>query len=81
MRYRADKLNFPEFLVKMAKITLKVNANYLQYQPRVSQDECLVQIWWVLLKFVASYRACKVKYTDRRADRRMQRQYPFGLKG
>ena len=76
MRYRADKLNFPEFWVKMAKITLKVKANYLQYQPRVSQDACLVQIWWVLFKCVTSYRAYKVKYTDRRVDRRIQRQYP-----
>ena len=33
---------------KMAKITLKVKVNdlYFQYQSKVSQDACLVQIWW-----------------------------------
>ena len=38
----------PEFpRVKMAKITLKVKVNdlHFQYQPRVSQDVYLVQIW------------------------------------
>ena len=42
--YRADKPNFLEFLVKMAKVTLKVKVNDLnfQYQPRVSHDACLV---------------------------------------
>ena len=81
--YHADKPNFLEFWVKMAKITLKVTVNdpYFQYQPRVSHDACLVQIWWFQLKSVTSYRADKVKFTDRRTDRRMQRQYPFGLKG
>ena len=46
--YRTDKPNFPEFKVKMAKMTLKVKVNdpYFQYQPRVSQDACLVQFWW-----------------------------------
>ena len=31
----------------MAKVTLmvKVNDLHFQYQPRVSQDACLVQIW------------------------------------
>ena len=71
----------------MAKMTLKVKVNdpYLQYQPRVSNDACLVQIWWFQLKSGTSYRADKVKFTDRRTDgqtdRRRQRQYPFGLKG
>ena len=48
MIYCADKLNFQEFWVKMAKMTLKVKINdpYFQYQPRVSHDACLVQIWW-----------------------------------
>ena len=48
MSYRADKLNFLEFEVKTAKMTLKVKVNDLdfQYQPRVSQDACVVQIWW-----------------------------------
>ena len=55
----------------MAKITLKVKLNNLnfQYQSRVSQDACLVPIWWSQLKFVTSYRADKVKFTDRRMDR------------
>ena len=41
-----DKLNFLEFWVKMAKMTLKdkVNDLHLQHQLRVSQNACLVQI-------------------------------------
>ena len=87
MRYRTDKPNFLEFWVKMAKMTLKfkVNDPYFQYQPRVSHDACLVQIWWFQLKSVTSYRADKVNFTDRwtdgQTDRHRQRQYPFGLKG
>ena len=58
-----------------------VNYPYFQYQPRISYDACLVQIWWIHLKSVTSYRADKVKFTDRQADgqtdRRRQRQYPF----
>ena len=48
MSYRVDNPNFLEFQVKMAKMTLKamVNELYFQYQLRVSQDACLVQIWW-----------------------------------
>ena len=44
MRYGTDKPKFIE--VKRAKITYKVNVDgpYFQYQPRVSQDACLVQI-------------------------------------
>ena len=44
--YRMDKPNFLEFRVKMAKMTLKVMVNdlYFQYQLRVSQDACWVQI-------------------------------------
>ena len=59
----------------------KVNDLHFQYQPRVSQDACLVQIWWLQLKSVTSYRADKVKFTDGRTDRCRQRQYPFGLNG
>ena len=46
--YCVDKLKFLEFWVKMDIMTLKVNVNdlHFQYQPRVSQDACLVQIWW-----------------------------------
>ena len=38
---------FPRILSQMAKMTLKINVNdlHFQYQPRVSQDACLVQIW------------------------------------
>ena len=74
---------FPRILSQMSKMTLKVKLNdiHFQYQPRVSQHACLVQIWWFQLKFVTSYRADKVKFTDRRTDGRRQRQYPFGLKG
>ena len=55
----------------MAKMTLKVKVNDLHflYQPRVSQDACLEQIWWFQLKTVMSYRADKVKFTDGRIDR------------
>ena len=54
----------------MAKMTLKVKVTdpYFQYQPRVSHDACLVQIWWSQLKFVTNYRADKVKFTDGRTD-------------
>ena len=64
--YGADKLNFQEFWVKMAKMTLKVKVNDLcfQYQLRVLQDACLVQIWWFQLKFVMSYRADKPKFLE-----------------
>ena len=76
MSYRADKPKFLEFWVKMAKMTLKVKVNdlHFQYQLRVSQDACLKQIWWFQLKFVTSYLADKVKFTegwkDRQTDRR-----------
>ena len=48
MSYRTDKPNLLEFWAKMAKMTLQVKGNKLhfQYQPRVSQDACLVEIWW-----------------------------------
>ena len=50
-----------------------------QYQLRVSQDVSLVQIWWFQLKSVTSYRADKVKFTDRQTDGQCrQRQYPWG---
>ena len=41
-----DNSHFLEFWVK---ITLKVKVNdlHIQYQPRVSQDARLVQIWWL----------------------------------
>ena len=46
--YRADKPNFLEFLVKMVKMTLKVEVSdlHFQHQLSVSQDACLGQIWW-----------------------------------
>ena len=87
MSYNADKPNFLEFSVKKVKITLKVKVNdlHFQYPLRVSQDACLVQIWWFQLKSVMSYRADKVKFmdgqTDRQTDGHRQQQYPFGLKG
>ena len=50
----------------MAKMTLQVKVNdlHLQYQSRVSQEACLVQIWWFQLESVMSYRADEVKFTD-----------------
>ena len=46
-------------------MTFKVKVNYpnFQYQPRLSHDACLVQIWWF-----QSYRAGKVKFTDGRTQ-------------
>ena len=40
--YRANKPNFLDFSVKMAKLTLKVKVNdlHFQYQLRVSQKSC-----------------------------------------
>ena len=88
--YRADKSNFLEFWVKMAKMTSKGHVNYIyfQYQRRVYPR------MHVLRKFGdCSSNLCdrvdKVKFTDGRTDgrmdgqpdRRRQRQCPFGLKG
>ena len=58
--------------VKMAKMTFKVKINdlHFQYQLRVSQDACLVQIWGFQLKSVTSYHVDKQKFTDGRTDRR-----------
>ena len=56
-------------------MTAKVNVNdpYFEDQPRVSHDACLVQIWWLQLKFVTSYHADKVKFTDRQTGRQTNR--------
>ena len=80
MSYHADKLNFLEFWVKMAKMTLKVKFNdpYVQYQPRVSHDGSLVQIWWYQLKSVTSYREDKVKFTDKRTGGQTDRRTDAG---
>ena len=63
--YHTDNPNFLEFGVKTAKMTLKVMINdlHFRYQMRVSRDACLVQIWWLQLKSVTSYRVDKVKFT------------------
>ena len=41
----------------MAKMTLKFKVNdlYFQQQPKVSQDACLVQIWWFQLKSLSNW--------------------------
>ena len=46
--YWADKPKFLETWVKMAKMTSKVKVNdlHFQYQLIVSQNACLVHIWW-----------------------------------
>ena len=85
MSYNADKPNFLEFSVKKVKITLKVKVNdlHFQYPLRVSQDACLVQIWWFQLKSVMSYRADKVKFMDGQTDQtdgHRQQQYPSAWK-
>ena len=50
------KPNFQEYLVKNGRMTAKVKVNdpNFQNQLRVSQDACLVQIWWFQL-MSASY--------------------------
>ena len=80
MSYRAYKLTFLEFWVKMAKMTWKVKVNdpYFQYQPRVSHDASLVPSWWFQLKSVTSYRADKEKFTDGRTDGQTDRRTDAG---
>ena len=54
-------------------MTLKVKVNDSIFNNRwVSQDACLVQIWWFQLKSVTSYQADKQKFTDGRADGQTQ---------
>ena len=50
----------------MSKTTLMVKVNDLQfqYQQRVSQDACLVQIWWFELKSIRSYRIGKLNVLE-----------------
>ena len=64
----------------MAKTTVKVKVNdlHFQYQPSVTKDACLVQIWWFQLKSVTSYRADKVKFTERQADGQTDRRTDAG---
>ena len=52
-------------------MTLKLKFNYLhfQYQPQVSQDACLLQIWWLQPKSLMSYCTNKVKLTDEQTAR------------
>ena len=56
----------------MAKMTLKVKVNdfHFQCQPRVSHDACLVQFGDSSSNLWPSYRADKVKFTDRQTDGR-----------
>ena len=79
--YCADKPNFLKFLIKIAKMTLKVKVNdlHFQYQPRLSQDACLEQIL-VSLAQICDELLCGQGKVYGRTDRRRQRQYPEGLK-
>ena len=45
---------------------------------RVSHDACLVQIWWLQLKSVTSYRADKVKFMDGQTEGRTDRATDTG---
>ena len=66
-QYKSNvECHFLEFWVKAAKMTLKVTVNYphFQNQLRVSQDPCLVQIWWFQPKFVMSYLADKPNFLE-----------------
>ena len=58
------KARFPR--VKMTKITLKIkdNGHLFTYQPKISQDACLVQIWWFQPKSVTSYYADKPNFLE-----------------
>ena len=64
--YYADKPNFQEFLVKMTKVTLKVEFNYPYFlnQLRVSPDACLIEIWWFQPKSVTSYCMDKLNFPE-----------------
>ena len=57
---------FPRILSQNSQITLKdkVNEPHFQYQPRVSQDACLVQIWLFQAKSVRSYQECKPNFLE-----------------
>ena len=70
------QLNFLEFWVKMT-LKLKVNDLHFQYQPRISRDVCLVQIWWFQVKSVTSYHADKVKFTDGQTQATTRPLWPF----
>ena len=56
----------------MVKMTLKIKVDdpHFQYQLRVSHDACLVQIWFLQLKYMMRYRADKVKFAERQRDGR-----------
>ena len=49
LRYKSN-VEWRFFLEEMVKMTLKVKVNvndlHFQYHLRVSQDVCLMQIWW-----------------------------------
>ena len=38
---------------------------HFQYHLRVSHNACLVQIWWLHLKYVSSYHTHKLKFRPR----------------
>ena len=61
MSCRADKPNFLEFWVTMARITLKIKIKdlHIPYLLRVCHNAYLVQIKWFQLKSVTSYREDK----------------------
>ena len=81
-RLSCGQAEFPRFWVKRQN-ELEGHGQWphFQYQLKVSCDACVVQIWWFQLQSVTSYRADKVKFTDRQTVRRRQRQYPLGLIG
>ena len=72
---------FPRILSQNGKNDLEGQGHdlHFQYQPRVSQDACLVQLWWLVIGDKLSCRQGKVYG---RTDVRRQRQYPwmFGRK-
>ena len=43
---------------------IKVDDPPFQCQLSVSHDECVVQIWWLQQKYVMSYHADSVQFTD-----------------
>ena len=63
----------------MAKMALKVKVNdlHFQYQPRVSQDTCLEQIWWFQLK-TCDELSCEQGKVYGRTDRQTDGQTDAG---
>ena len=45
-------------------LKVKVNDPHFQYQPKVTQDACLEQVWWFQSNSVMSYCADKQNFLE-----------------